>query len=110
MIKVIQLGRGEDKTTALVEWLRGAPVTERRILVSCTEAESSRLRDLYGDELGRERFVSLTHFLHPKYYDRLRMESVFAFDNAELALQLALDVAVGAIALTPEKGPRSEQI
>jgi hypothetical protein len=109
-MKVIQLGRGEGKTTALVEWLRAAPVTERRILVSCTEAESSRLRGLYADELDRDRFVSIAKFNTTTYADRYRLESVFAFDNAELALHLALNVAVGAIALTPEKGAASEQI
>jgi len=109
-MKVIQLGKGEGKTTALVEWLRAAPVTERRIIVSCTERESSRLRDLYGDELGRDRFVSLAKFDSTTYKDRYRPESVFAFDNAELALFLALGVSVGAIALAPEEGPRSEQL
>jgi hypothetical protein len=109
-VKVIQLGRGEGKTTALVEWLRAAPVTERRIVVSCSHHEANRLQVMYGEELGHDRFVTLAEFMHPMYQDRRRMESVFAFDNAELFLHLAFGVLVGAIALTPEKEAASEQI
>lgn len=109
-MKIIQLESAEANTEALVQWMREAPKTERRIMVSCTETEVARLQEHYGAELGMDSFVSLSTFMHPFYRRRRQRECIFGINWAEVALMLALDANVGALACLPDHSPRIEQL